>query len=94
MIRSMITPNFRSQARMTAVFEVQQQLTLLCLAASRDPASVTVRLSASKDPFTGKPLKMRDEGGVLVFWSVGEDLHDDEPGSEHGDDIVARIRLR
>ena len=94
MIRLMITPDFRSQARMTALFEVQQQLTLLCLAAWRDPSSIAQRLVATKDPFTGKPLKMRKEDGVLVFWSVGEDQHDDEPGAENGDDIFARFRPR
>jgi len=84
MIRLMITPNFRSQARMTAVFEVQQQLTLLCLAARRNPASIAARIATTKDPFTGKPLSMREEDGVLVFSSPGD-------GSEP---IEARLRVR
>jgi len=91
LIRSMITPNFRGGAIATARLEAEQQLTLLCFAAWRDPASLPARLAATEDPFTGKPLRMRDEGGVLVFWSVGENLQDDGP---EADDIVGRFRPR
>ncbi len=91
-IRTMITPDFRAQTIAHAQLEAEQQLTLLCFAAWREPTTLEARLAATQDPFTGKPLKMREQDGVLVFWSAGEDLRDDEPGAEHGDDIVARVR--
>jgi hypothetical protein len=83
-LRTFITPDTRKDALAVAQLEVQRQLTLLCFAAWRDPTSVAARLAATLDPFTGRPLALREEQGVLVFSSPGADS---EP-------IEARVRLR
>jgi hypothetical protein len=84
LLRCMITPNLRGEASFAASLEVHQQLTLLCVAVWRDPASLERRLTATMDPFTGKPIAMRNEGGVLVFSSP----------AAGGELIEARLRIR
>jgi hypothetical protein len=84
MLRNVITPDLRGEALRAARFEVERQSTLLCLAVWREPDSLAARIAQTQDPFTGKPLSMREEDGVLVISSPGD-------GSEP---IEARLRLR
>ena len=49
------------------------------------------------DPFDGKPLRMRQAGDELVFYSVGDDGKDDggqETNNDNRPDMVVRLRLK
>jgi hypothetical protein len=78
-ISGMFMPHFDAVLESIAHRETQIALARCALTAYRDGAQAGAeRAARERDPFSGKPLHFRtDDGGVLVFWSVGKDGTDD-----------------
>ncbi len=79
-ITGLITPHIESSIRVAIAIDVKIAFARAALINHRDGTEAArAWLATQIDPYDGKPLRSRVEAnGVLVLWSIGRDLQDDE----------------